>query len=338
MTHTHFTIRGESIQYSTELRMIDDLSFLKDNPRIYSRVHAIDGFDDLFPQQQQEKIYKQLLREKSVKNLIPDIRRNGGLLEPIIVRHDTQEVIEGNSRLAAYRYLNSNSEDEKWKQIQCRVVSQLTADQMTALLHYIHVRGKTEWSKYDKAYFTYVQRRIEQKNFKEIAQLFSVSETTARRDVRVIEMMKENSDTAREHFSYYLTLENSPAIKRGLTENDDLRDVLFSKIKAVGSTASDQAPFTARSLRDHLPAVLKKPKILTKFIRGDIDLDQAHDRAKISDTESKMKNVRAKLSDIEQSELEALDQSSLSAVRYEVKRLKRVVKRLGDMLNKIAPQ
>ena len=75
-----------------------------------------------------------------------------------MVRHDTMEVIEGNSRLAAYKKLYDAEEEERdqWEFILCQIVSSLTKEQLAAYLHQLHVKGKTNWTAYEKANFAYV--------------------------------------------------------------------------------------------------------------------------------------------------------------------------------------
>ena len=79
--------------------------------------------------EQQDIILKKLLEEPSVRNLIPDVERNRGLIEPILIRKDTMEVIEGNSRLAVYRKLQLDKGEGEWELIPCDIVSNLTNDQ-----------------------------------------------------------------------------------------------------------------------------------------------------------------------------------------------------------------
>ena len=78
---------------------------------MYACTHGEADFDNLMEEEQQDIIFNKLLKEPSVKNLIPEIKRHGGLMDPILVRRDTMEVIEGNSRLAVYRQLDQKSED-----------------------------------------------------------------------------------------------------------------------------------------------------------------------------------------------------------------------------------
>jgi hypothetical protein len=78
------------------------LKFFVDNPRIYSIVRA-DGREP-----EQAEIYAKLRELEHVRVLKEDIRENGGLIDPIIVKDGSLEVLEGNSRLAAYRWLAEN--------------------------------------------------------------------------------------------------------------------------------------------------------------------------------------------------------------------------------------
>ena len=70
---------------------------------MYAAIREMADFNGLTCGGKTDSDYERLLQEPSVKNLIPEIRRDGGLQDPITVRHDTWQVIEGNSRLAAYR-------------------------------------------------------------------------------------------------------------------------------------------------------------------------------------------------------------------------------------------
>lgn len=120
---------GEDIPLSSDYLEIHNLKFLKDNPRVYACTHGHPDFQNRMPEEQQEIIFKKLLEEPSVKNLIPDVKRHGGLVESILIRKDTMEVIEGNSRLAVYRKLYEDEKEDEWELIPCDIVSTLTDDQ-----------------------------------------------------------------------------------------------------------------------------------------------------------------------------------------------------------------
>lgn len=334
MTQPEITIQGTPIPCTDEKLAIGRLLFLRENPRVLSSITGIPDFDAKFPEEQQEIIYHKLLKEPSVKKLIPDIRANGGLIEPILVRADTMEVIEGNSRLAAYRKLDSSTQSNKWCSIPCRIVSGLSDDQLATLLHSIHVKGKTSWTRYEKAYFTYHQHKVKGRSIKDVAEIFSVSEGTAYRDVRLIQAMKDNRDSERKNFSYYQVLEATPVIKRELNQNPQLKSVLLQMIRSPDHGSM----LTAPNLRDQLPIVIKKPKILRKFVSGRIDLEAAYYSAKISNTQTKLQKVREILKDVTSAEVEALDPASQKAVAYECRKIDKETSRISRALEAMKSQ
>ena len=107
-------ILKEEIDVGSDYIELDRLKFLKDNPRVYACTHAEPNFDTLTTDEQQHIIFEKLRQEPSVKKLRPDIKQHGGLIEPILIRWDTMEVIEGNSRLAVYKILRDSGAGEDW--------------------------------------------------------------------------------------------------------------------------------------------------------------------------------------------------------------------------------
>src|ERR1039458_6699113 len=108
-------ILGTKVPTTTQMLPQRNLKFFVDNPRVYSIVRA-NG-----KQPSQEEIEQQLGALEHVRELREDIKRNGGLIEPLIVRDGTLEVLEGNSRLAAYRQLAAK-EPIKWGMVKCMVL------------------------------------------------------------------------------------------------------------------------------------------------------------------------------------------------------------------------
>ena len=323
-------ILKETVTVKEDYIPISSLKFLKDNPRVYACTHGDPGFKDLLEEEKQELIFKKLQKEPSVRNLLPDIERHGGLMEPILVRHDTREVIEGNSRLAVYRLLYNKTKDENWEFIPCNIVSSLTDRQQAAFLNEIHVKGKTQWSAYEKANFAYVRKQGNW-SFKDIADLFGESERTIQTRVRVIETMKENSDSAQSHFSYYDVLVRTPTIWEAVSQDQELRHLLFTEIKKIGLD-EDESEFTAQELRKKLPEILQKPKVRRKYLRGEIDLDEGYQRAQVSEAEKQVRRARELLSDVSKKEVLSLEQSRFNAFKAEVRRVSQEVERLNIMI------
>lgn len=335
MAENEIKILGEVIKISNDYLPIDELKFMKDNPRVYSCIHGEPDFDNLPEVVQQERIFENLKKEPSVKNLKSEIKRHGGLMEQILVRFDTKQVIEGNSRLAVYRILHEETKDENWELIPCNIVSSLTDDQQIAFLNQIHVKGKTKWSAYEKANFAYVQK--ERLTPKKIADLFGESEMTIRTRIKVIETMRTSDDTDRSHFSYYDVLVRNVDISKEIKENKDLRKVLFERIRNLGNVEDEESlDFTALELRKKLPVIIQKPKVLKKYIQGDppLDLDTAYQSAKISNAQQKVRESTAILDGIERKDIISLDRNDLNALDQDLRKLVRTTDRINKIMEK----
>ena len=323
---------GDIIELSDDYIDIDKLKFLKDNPRVYACTHGHPEFANQMEEEQQDIILEKLLEEPSVKNLVPDVQRNGGLMESILIRRDTMEVIEGNSRLAVYRKLDRDKKEGEWGLIPCDIVSNLTDIQQAAFLNQIHVKGKTQWSAYEKANFAYV-RNAQGWNFDKIAELFGESEGTIRTRVRIVEMMKHNEDNQQSHFSYYNVLVRSQEISEAMNK-EDLSSFLLTKIKNFGPNEED-GDFTALELRQKFPVLLSKPKVLKKYIDGEIDLDEGYQRAKISQVEDRVRKAMALLDDVEKKDISQLEQVRFRAFKQDVRKLSQRVDRINRIITGI---
>lgn len=303
---------------------IHTLKFLLDNPRVFSCTHGETGFSELGDDQQQEKIYEKLLKEPSVENLLPEIKRHGGLMEPILVRLDRMEVIEGNSRLAVYRKLHGEASEvgkEKWQTIPCEIISSLTEEEQYAFLNQIHVKGKTTWSAYEKANFAFVRHDEGKMTIDEIAEIFGESKREIQKRVDVIKGMKKNKDVELSHFSYYDVIARNREISKAVRNEAKLRDVLYKKIKRLGKQPRDEAEFTAQELRRKLPLILTKPKILKRFAGGQENLDDCYQDAKESNVRAVVKRVLARLKAVTKKDLSRLEPTEINALAPEARRL-----------------
>ncbi len=323
---TTIAIMGEHVPARHELMSIDQLHFLPDNPRVYAAIREMTDFDELTDEEKQHRIYERLLQEQSVKNLIPEIQRDGGLQEPITVRHDYMQVIEGNSRLAAYRKLAEGSNDDRWTHIRCLIVTGLTDDQQTRLLGQAHLHGKTDWSAYAKALFCFRWVEEEKRDMSSLAKISGISVAEINKNVRIVKLMKENSDDKQSHFSYYDVLVRSRPISAAISGSHKLEQTLLAQIKA------QPQPFTAQEMRGRLPTVIAKPRILRKYEKGEISLKDAYDRAETSTAEQRLKKVRDRLDDIEREEIAPLEYQQIKAIQQVVRQIRRHLKRVNDIV------
>ncbi len=328
MKREEISILGATIPLNYDLMDINELSFLVDNPRVYTCVHKEKNFSSLEKNERQEIIFEALKKNSSVKNLISDIKRHKGLMEPILVRCDTNEVVEGNSRLAAYKILYEQESDEKWREIPCNLVSKLTYEQQTAYLSQIHIKGKTPWAAYEKANMSYESYQ-QGLSYQKIAELMGVRPSEIEKRVEAISIMLKNKDNKMENFSYYDAIIRNREISTACEKHPGLKKKLLKDIK------SEDKEFTAQALRDQLPTIVKKPRICKKFIDGKIDLKDAYESAKTSKALNRIKQAIDILNEIEHKEIKKLTQNDKNALSSEMKKLKRVCKRIEDILKKI---
>lgn len=199
------SIMGRCIPYHVDKVSIDDLLFLPDNPRIYHRFEGQSG--------NQDEIYSTLCSLGATRKLIDDIFHNGGVVEEILVSNGV--VIEGNSRLAAYRFLSSRyPEQDAWRYIPAKVIdTDLSDEERNYILASYHIKGKTSWDAFEKAAFVYRSVKTSDKKPKELAAQFGHHLSTIDAMAKAYETLverylpiahSENEEQSwREKYSYF---------------------------------------------------------------------------------------------------------------------------------------
>lgn len=248
------------------------LRFWSDNPRVYSLLDRT-GEDP-----GQDTILERMLQLDHVKELKGDIEKNGGLIDPLIVRDGDMVVLEGNSRLAAYRALEQ-AQPGRWTHIRCRVLPENLDDAAVyAMLGQYHVKGKKDWAPYEKAGFVYRRHKGQNVDLSVIADELGISSQAVRHMVDVFQFMLDNEDDNRERWSHYDEYLKNRKIKAAREEIASFDTTVVGMIKAGKIRAVD--------VRDQLPLVCRTPKVLKKFANGKIDLEDAFDDAKHSGADS----------------------------------------------------
>ena len=147
-------IRGVEVPVETTTLPQADLRFFVDNPRVYSILRT-DGEEPT-----QTDIESKLLEMDHVKALIQDIKRDGGLTDPVVVRSGKLEVLEGNSRLAAYRAL-AKINPIKWARMKVKLIPEdLDEALIFALLGQYHIKGKKDWATFEQAASSIARTRL----------------------------------------------------------------------------------------------------------------------------------------------------------------------------------
>ena len=194
-TNRIMTIGNQQVKVvETELKQ-SELLFYPENPRVYNALHGIVGENP-----SQEEIQRHMQSLDNVKLLKLSIEANGGLLEPIIVRKNI--VLEGNSRLAAYRLL-AKTDPIKWGKIKANVMPDDTPEELVvALLGTIHIIGKTPWTPFEQA--GYLTRAINKtrKPIDALANELGMQRSMAQSFIKVYQTMVDNDDAEPHKWSY----------------------------------------------------------------------------------------------------------------------------------------
>jgi hypothetical protein len=256
-------IRGQEVPVVTQNLEQAKLSFYAENPRVYS---AICG-NGQAPTQQQ--IEAHLLELEHVRELIGDIKLNKGLLEPLIVRAETLEVLEGNSRLAAYRHL-AKSDPVKWGYVKCTVLPyDIDESLIFALLGQFHIKGKKDWAPYEQAGFLYRRFKNHHVDIKDLALEIGIPSTKVQHLVETYEFMVKNDEEDINRWSYYDEYLKSRKIQRARKKYPDLDSVVIEKIR-------NKEIERAVDLREQLPVICNSQKALAKFVSEVYDFSDAY--------------------------------------------------------------
>jgi hypothetical protein len=260
------TIQGKEIE--TRLGMLPHtrLHFFMENPRIYSIVRE-EGRTPT-----EDDIQEKLEEMEHVRALIHDIKKHNGLIDAVVVKDGTFEVVEGNSRLAAYRVL-SRQNPAKWALMKCRLLPEkVDPSLVAALLGQWHLRGKKEWPPYEQAGYLY-RRRKQLVPLSVLAAEAGISTARVEKIVEAYQLMIDQGDTKRDRWSYYDEFIKSRKITKVAEEQEGFKERVLGMVKAGKFER-------AQDLRDKLPVICAAPpRVRSKFAAGKIDFDEAYDAA-----------------------------------------------------------
>ena len=241
------TLGDEEVPVRNGYLPILDLSFYPDNPRIYS---FIQRHDDVPPQ---DEIHRRLSRMDHVKQLIQSIRANGGLTDPMLVRDGDLVVLEGNSRLAAYREL-ARLDAVRWGKAKVRLLPADISEKLVfALLGEYHIIGRKDWAPYEQAGYLYRRNIMHGVSVQAMAEEMGLSIRLVSHLVSTYQFMVDNDENDVNKWSHYDEYLKSNAVKKVRQGNPDLDKIIVRKIK-------DNEIETARDVRDKLVKILDVPK------------------------------------------------------------------------------
>lgn len=323
-TQDTILLRGKKIQVVTCELPHAELLFYPENPRIYSVIHPDDSSEPA-----QDDIFRLLSTGEHVRDtLMPSIRNNGGLIEPILVRGNI--VLEGNSRLAAYRLL-SRTEPGKWDLIRARVLPASVSDsQVFSLLGEYHMVGKKDWQPYEQAGYLYRRFKLHDMSTEHLAAEVGLTKRRVDHLVAVYQYMITHDERSADKWSYYDELLKSKKFKDAATLYPNFNEVVTAKIKSgeIGR---------AVDLRDLLPKIVKAGgNTLKKFVKGTMGFVEASNDATLRGAGNyharKLKEFRQWLAEATiETEIKAMSEDERKNVCYE---LEKIATRTGQLVKK----
>jgi len=325
----YLTIGNKSYPFYEEMIDNEKLNFYPENPRIYSLL----VIEDETPEQ--SEIEYHLTNMEHVKTLRLSIEANGGLIDSIIVRDGDYVVLEGNSRLAAYRML-AKRDPIKWGKVKCRVLpSDISDEAIFILLGQYHIVGRQDWSPFEQA--GYLWRRVHKNDINPtmLAKEMGLSPSKTNKMVAVYDFMKTHDNVDPQKWSYYEEYLKSRYIKQARLDMPELDQTIVTKIK-TGHIS--QAIDIRKKLEPvtRIQSAKRRKKALSSFISGDITLDECFEIAENNGVNTSalqsLLSAKKKLNSFELGQLAALSQEDKEKCLFQVKKLYSRIKEIEKKL------
>jgi hypothetical protein len=267
--HDTLTLAGKEISVKLGSLRQSDLRFYAENPRVYSIIRP----DEAEPSQ--SEIEERLGAMEHVRQLRQSILANGGLIDPLIVREGDYVVLEGNSRLAAYRIL-AKSDPIKWGPVKVKLLPcDIGEDVVFALLGEYHIIGRKDWAPYEQAGYVYRRQSKHGMEPAKMAKEMGLSTRKVNHLLSVYRFMVEHKDNNVDRWSYYDEYLKHNETKKARQEHPELDGVVAAKI------ASGEIP-RAIDVRDKLTAIARAGgKVLKRFMESENTFEECYERATV---------------------------------------------------------
>ena len=177
-----------------------------------------------------------------------------------------------------------------------------------------------------RAYSAYSRVVQDGVSIEHYVKITSSNENEIRKQINMITLMKEHGmDGKTDRFSHYEQVVRSTKLKRLLDDDPNLKNYVLRGIQ------QDELPWTASELRDGIPKIATKPKVLKKLIDGEIEFVDALERSRISKPKELIAKARIALDEVSKGGIDQLDNNEKSAVKIEVKKCSRQIDRIEKM-------
>jgi len=228
---TTLNIGERELHVEEGLFPVNSLFFYAENPRIYTLLQT--------SKLSQSEIETEMRKFDHVKQLAQSISKVG-LIDPLIVRKKDMAVLEGNSRLAAFRILGER-DSKTYSKARCKLITDdITDEDVDTLLGQYHIVGKKDWEPYEQGSF--LARQVSRgKEPESLAEEYGISAADIKASIRNYEFMEEHDIIDVKTWSYWDEYLKSRNIKR-IRDDDELKRSLDSLvIKQVLSGSIERA-------------------------------------------------------------------------------------------------
>lgn len=308
-----------------------ELLFYEENPRVYSILNA-GGMNPT-----QEEIEEKMKTMEHVKQLRFSIEQNGGLIDPLIVvvRNDEYIVLEGNSRLAAYRILASK-EPIKWQKVKCQILPNTIPDSdIFTLLGQYHLVGRKDWSIFEQAAYLYRHKKASGLENDILAKNVGLTPGKVNSLIDIYTFMLDNDDLRPDRWSYYEEYLKNRGIKKYRQTSSQIDNTFVAQVKS----GEIKQAMDVRVVLGEVAKSASKPakKIMQDIIEGKTTIYSGHDNlkatGKINNTYQKINKFKELIYDADFQKSVKLEATSSSAIEFELKKIKKAVEDLLKDLN-----
>jgi len=320
------TIGKKEYEVSEQELNQSELLFYEENPRVYSVLNA-DGTNPT-----QEEIAEKMKTMEHVKQLRFSIEQNGGLIDPLIVvkRNNEYIVLEGNSRLAAYRILASK-DPLKWQKVKCQILPQAISDSdIFTLLGQYHLVGRKDWSIFEQAAYLYRHKKSSGLENDILAKNVGLTPGKVNSLIEVYTFMLDNNDLRPDRWSYYEEYLKNRGIKKYRETSPQIDSTFVTQVKS----GEIKQAMDVRVVLGEVAKSTSKPakKIMQDIIEGKTTIYNGHDdlraTGKISNAYQKINKFRELIYDADFQKSMKLEATSSNNIEFELKKIKKAVEEL----------
>lgn len=303
-----------------------ELLFYEDNPRVYSILRANGGTPT------QKEIEEKMTSMDHVKQLRLSIEQNGGLIDPLIVvkRGADLVVLEGNSRLAAYRLL-AEKDPVKWQKVRAQVLpEEISENDIFTLLGQYHLIGRKDWSVFEQAAYLYRQKKASNLEVDILAKNVGLTEGRVKSLLEVYEFMHKHNDLKPDRWSYYEEYLKSRGIKKYRETSSEIDNVFVHQVK-TGAIKQ------AIDVRNVLSDIAKTPgkeatKVMEDIIAQKTTIYDGHDRlvatGRTTDTYKHIDKFYKLISDADVQKRIKLEATTNPDIGFKLKQIRKVIDKL----------